>query len=64
MKRKPQNDAPFVAFYDMCAVMFILPDKMADELIAGLQLFILVARLNHMEPAMGDHSLKHGCFPI
>ena len=25
-----QNDAPFVAFYDMHAVMFVPPDEMAD----------------------------------
>ena len=24
---KTQNDAPFVAFYDMCAVTFVLPDE-------------------------------------
>ena len=27
---KTQNDAPFVAFYDMRAVTFVLPDEMAD----------------------------------
>ena len=36
-----QNDAPFVAFYDMRAVTFVLPDEMADVSIAGLQWFIL-----------------------
>ena len=25
-----QNDAPFVTFYDMHAVMFVPPDEMAD----------------------------------
>ena len=25
-----QNDVPFVAFYDMHAVMFVPPDEMAD----------------------------------
>ena len=44
---KTQNDAPFVAFYDMRAVTFVLPDKMADVSIAGLQWFILIPRLNH-----------------
>ena len=44
---KTQNDAPFVAFYDMRAVTFVLPDEMADVLIAGLQWFILIPRLNH-----------------
>ena len=42
-----QNDAPFVAFYDMCAVTFVLSDEMADVPIAGLQWFILTPRLNH-----------------
>ena len=37
---KRKNDAPFVAFYDMRAVMFVLPDEMADVSIAGLQWFI------------------------
>ena len=31
-----KNDVPFVAFYDMRAVKFVLPDKMADVSIAGL----------------------------
>ena len=31
-----QNDAPFVAFYDMHAVIFVPPDEMADVTIAGL----------------------------
>ena len=44
---KTQNDAPFVAFYDMRAVMFVLPDEMADVSIAGLQWFILIPWLNH-----------------
>ena len=30
-----QNDAPFVAFYDMRAVTFVLSDEMADVSIAG-----------------------------
>ena len=42
-----QNDAPFVAFYDMHAVMFVLPDEMANVSIAGMQWFILIPRLNH-----------------
>ena len=37
-----QNDAPFVAFCDMRAVTFVLPDEMADVSIAGLQWFILI----------------------
>ena len=37
-----QNDAPFVTFYDMHAVTFVPPDKMADVTIAGLQWFILI----------------------
>ena len=44
---KHKNDAPFVAFYDMRAVTFVLPDKMADVSIAGLQWFIVIPRLNH-----------------
>ena len=44
---KTQNDALFVAFYDMRDVTFVLPDKMADVSIAGLQWFILIPRLNH-----------------
>ena len=42
-----QNDAPFVGFYDMHAVTFVLPDEMADVSIAGLQWFIRIPRLNH-----------------
>ena len=38
---KTRTDAPFVAFYDMRAIMFVLPDEMADVSIAGL-LFILI----------------------
>ena len=44
-----QNDALFVAFYDMHAVTFGLPDEMADVSITGLQWFILIPRLNHTE---------------
>ena len=44
---KTQNDAPFVAFYDMRAVTFVLPNEMADVSIAGLQWFFLIPRLNH-----------------
>ena len=43
---KTQNDAPFVAFYDMRAVTFVLSDELADVSIAGLQWFILIPRLN------------------
>ena len=46
--KKTQNDAPFVAFYDMHAVTFVLPDEMADVSIAGLQWFILIPQLNHI----------------
>ena len=45
---KTQNDAPFVAFYNMRTVTFVLPDEMADVLIKGLQWFILIPRINHM----------------
>ena len=44
---KTQNDAPFVTFYDMRAVTFVLPNKMTDVSIAGLQKFIVIPRLNH-----------------
>ena len=37
-----QNDATFVAFYDMHAVTFVPPDEMADVTIAGLQWSILI----------------------
>ena len=37
-----QNDAPFVAFYDMHAVTFVPPDETADVTIAGLQWFICI----------------------
>ena len=47
------HDAHLVAFYDMHAVMFVLPDEMADVSIAGLQWFILIRQLNHM----GSHRL-------
>ena len=33
-EKKTQNDAPFVTFYDMRAVMFVLPDEMAGVPIA------------------------------
>ena len=46
-KKKTQNDAPFVALYNMCAVTFVLPNEMADVSIAGLQWFILIPQLNH-----------------
>ena len=46
-KNKTQNDAPFVAFYDMRAVTFVLPDELANVSIAGVQWFILVPQLNH-----------------
>ena len=43
---KTQNHSTFVAFYDMHAVMFVLPDEMANVPITGLQWFILIPRLN------------------
>ena len=42
-----QNDAPFVAFYDMHAVTFVPPDEMTDVTIAGLQWSILIPRIIH-----------------
>ena len=44
---KTQNDAPFVAFYDMRAITIVLQDEMADVSIAVLQWLILIPRLNH-----------------
>ena len=43
-----KNDALFVAFYDMRAVTFVMPDEMADVSIPVLQWFFLIPRLNHM----------------
>ena len=48
-----QNDALFVPFYDMHAVMSVPPEEMADVTIAGLQWSILIPRLNHT----GSHRL-------
>ena len=58
---KTQNDAPFVAFYNMRDVTFVLPDKMADVLIAGLQWFILMPRFNHTgsHRLIGSHSIPY-----
>ena len=39
-----RNDATFVAFYNMCAVTFVLPHEMADVSIAGLQWFEEISR--------------------
>ena len=66
--KKTQNDAPFVAFYDMRAVKFVLPDEMADVSIAELHSFIHIPRLNHTgSHRPGDsnskpylHRQKHG----
>ena len=46
---KTKNDAPFVAFYDMRTVMFVLPDEMADVSIVGLHWFILIPCLTHYQ---------------
>ena len=44
--QKTQNDVPFVAFYLMRSVTFVLPDEIADVSIAGLQWFIhLIGRM-------------------
>ena len=48
-----QNDAPFVAFYDMHAVTFVPPDEMADVTIARLQWFILI-------PPIKPHGVYNG----
>ena len=44
---KTKNDAPFVTFYDMQTVTFVLPDEMANVSIGGLLWFILIPLLNH-----------------
>ena len=56
-----QNDAPFVAFYDMRNVTFVLPDEVEDVSIAGLQWFILIPRLNHMgsHRPIDSHSIPY-----
>ena len=58
---KTQNDAPFVAIYDMRAVTFVLPDEMADVSIAGVQWFILIPRLNHTgsHRSIDSHSIPY-----
>ena len=58
---KTQNDAPFVAFYDMRAVTLVLPDEMADVWITGLQWFILMPRLNHIGSyrPIDSHSISY-----
>ena len=58
---KTQNDAPFVTFYDMLAVTFVLPDEMANVSIAGLQWFILIPRLNHTgsHRPIDSHSIRY-----
>ena len=43
---KHKNDVPFVAYYDMRAVTFVLLDEMADVSI-DMPWFILIPRLNH-----------------
>ena len=57
---KTQN-APFVAFYGMRAVTFVLPDEMANVSIAGLQCFILIPRLNHTRShrLIDSHSIPY-----
>ena len=52
-RKKTQNDAAFVAFYDMRAVTFVLPDEMANVSIAGLQWFILIPRLKGLTGQIG-----------
>ena len=58
---KQKNDAPFVSFYAMPAVTFVLPDEMADMSIAELQWFILIIRLNHTEShrPIDSHSIPY-----
>ena len=58
---KTQNDAPFVAFYDMSAVTYVPADEMADVSIAGLQWFILIPQLNHTgsHRSIDSHSIPY-----
>ena len=58
---KTHNDAHFVTFYDMHAVMFVLPDEMEDVSIVGLQWFTLIPRLNHMgsQRPIDSHSIPN-----
>ena len=58
---KTQNDAPFVAFYDMRAVTFVLPDEMANVSIVGLQWFILIPQLNRTgsHRSIDSHSINY-----
>ena len=42
---KTKNDAPFVTFYDMQTVTFVLPEEMANVSIGGLQWLILIPLL-------------------
>ena len=58
---KTQNDALFVAFYDMHAVTFVPPHEMADVMIAGLQWSILISRLNNMgsHRPIDSHSIPY-----
>ena len=60
-KTQTQNDAHCVAFYDMRAVTFILPDEMADVSIAGRLWFILIPRLNHTRShgPIDSHSIPY-----
>ena len=61
MRNKTQNDAPFVAFYDMHAVTVVLPDEMANVSIVGLQWFILIPPLNHTRShrLINSHSIPY-----
>ena len=58
---KTRNDAPFVGFYHMRAVTFVLPDEVADVSMAGLQWFIPIPRLNHTRShrPIDSHSKLH-----
>ena len=57
---KTQNDAPFVAFYDMHVVTFVLPNEIADVSIAGLQWFILIPRLVSNFSHLLRHAIEKG----
>ena len=47
---RTQNDAPFVTFYDMHAVMFVLPDEITNVSIAGLVNTLASTNINQSAP--------------
>ena len=60
---KTKYNAFLVAFYNMLAVTFVLPDEMADKSIAGLHGFILIPQLNHTGSHRPSASHSKSYFP-